>query len=116
MAQAADQSFVSYNKPRNLSGEETLEAVKFWQTTTEVYYAKDPTLEGFFEEEVTWDPNIRQTMKVLNTRPRGRGEEEEWRTGVHRNTKMYMADSAHVCISPTTRTFLSLRMVVTPSW
>ena len=55
-------------------------------------------------------------MKVLNTIPRGRGEEEEWRTGVHRNTKMYMADSAHVCISPTARTFLSLRMVVTPSW
>ena len=47
-----------------------------------------------------------QTMKVEKTRPRGRSLEAERRTGVQRKTKIYMADSAEVWISPRTRTFL----------
>ena len=62
----------------------------------------------------TWEPSMMQTMKVEKTRPRGRRGLFCSRTGVQRNTKMYMADSAVVWTSPSWRTLLVLRMVCRP--
>ena len=62
----------------------------------------------------TWEPSMMQTMKVEKTRPRGRRGLCCSRTGVQRNTKMYMADSAVVWTSPSWRTLLVLRMVCRP--
>ena len=52
------QSFLSFSRPRNLSKEENLPALKFWITMAEVFYAKDPNWEDFFEENVAWDPSL----------------------------------------------------------
>ena len=48
---------MSYNKPRLLGPQETLQSLKHWQATTEVYYSRDTDFEPFFEEAMTWDPN-----------------------------------------------------------
>ena len=57
-------------------------------------------------------PTMMQTMKQEKTMPRGVLPVS--RTGVQRNTKMYMADSAVVWTSPSWRTLLVLRMVCRP--
>ena len=59
------------------------------------------------------EPTIMQTMKQEKTIPRG--VEPVSRTGVHRNTKMYMQDSRRDCTAPSSITCSSAKMILNPS-
>ena len=58
-------------------------------------------------------PTMMQTMKHEKTMPRGVLSVS--RTGVQRNTKMYMQDSRRDWQEPRRRTCLSLKMILSPS-
>ena len=53
------------------------------------------------------EPTMMQTMKQENTIPRGTGEPVS-RTGVQRNTKMYMQDSSNAWHEPSSSTCQSI--------
>ena len=63
--------------------------------------------------ENTADPTMMQTMKQEKTMPRGVVPVSK--TGVQRNTKMYMQDSSSDWTVPRSRTCLSLKMILRPS-
>ena len=50
------------------------------------------------------EPTMMQTMKQENTMPRGTGEPVS-RTGVQRNTKMYIQDSSSAWHEPSSSTW-----------
>ena len=58
-------------------------------------------------------PTMMQTMKQEKTMPRGVLPVS--RTGVQRNTKMYMQDSSRDWQDPRRKTWLSLKMILSPS-
>merc|ERR1719228_1966681 len=59
------------------------------------------------------DPTMMHTMKQEKTMPRGVAPVS--RTGVQRNTKMYMQDSNRDCTDPRSKTCSSLNMILSPS-
>merc|ERR1719278_1108603 len=66
-----------------------------------------------FRMEKRAEPSMMQTMKQLKTIPRGVAPVS--RTGVQRNTKMYMQDSNRDWTHPNSKIFSSLKMILRPS-